>query len=816
MSKLSHNLKIAWRNLLKYKLQTSISILSLTVGMVCFALSALWLRYETSYDTWWPEHDDVYLVQYAGASGYYMEGGFSNDLSYPDAGRLAEAHPQIELLSRMMISGGAFKVSPEAEESFNGASLEIDNNVQEMLGIKVLDGRKQLNLKYEEVALTRSMAENLFHGKNAVGQKVWFDYYGKKYYVTVVAIVEDPQRPTSFPYDFLKGIDLKQYDTTGYIVMTTFARVKPENMAALKKAIEHEEATFSHETYDAETGEKNNITYTQQHSYNLLPLSQLREHTDFVNKEVEQNHLQLFVVLGIIVICCALFNYFTMLVTRIRIRQRELALRYVHGATMGNLITLVATELIIILVISTLIATGIVSLTIKDFKEVCCIFHEPNSFFIGWFLVFALAAALVSLLATALIVYFCCRKQLQQALDKCKRPEGRSLLGGVRGGLMILQLAVSLATVFCSVMMMNQIQFLLHSPDMGFNKHNRGYIEFSRSVEDDANASYVKRLADELKQWPELEQFLVGYTYPIAGGFQGTREIALEDDQAQKVLYVPADEHYYRFMEMQMVDGEFISSKDDESLVCINESLAKLLGEQGKVGGQYRNADKWDKHVYTVKGIVKDLSYMSPTTPTQPMEFVYNEEPNFNNWFYVDFPIQWKEGTDVEKLKEKLVEKTKQKLYGDDESMRLILVNSEAIYEDYLKSEHTLVRLLMLVTAVCVLIAIFGIFSMVSLACERRRKEIAIRKVHGAHTCTIIRMFLREYLYLLLASAVIAFPIGYYLMHQWLSQYAKQAPVYWWIYPAILLAMLALIFLTVIWQIRKAARENPADVIKSE
>ncbi len=816
MSKLSHNLKIAWRNLLKYKLQTSISILSLTVGMACFALSTLWLRYENQYDTWWPEHDDVYLVQYAGASGYYMEGGFSNDLSYPDAGRLAEAHPQIELLSRMMISGGAFKVSPEAEKSFNGASLEIDNNVQEMLGIKVLDGRKQLNLKYEEVALTRSMAENLFHGKNAVGQKVWFDYYGKKYYVTVVAIVEDPQRPTSFPYDFLKGIDLKQYDTTGYIVMTTFARVKPENMAALKKAIEHEEATFSHETYDAETGEKIDITYTQQHSYNLLPLSQVREHTDFVNKEVEQNHLQLFVVLGIIVICCAMFNYFTMLVTRIRIRQRELALRYVHGASMSNLITLIATELIIILVISTLIATGIVSLTIEDFKEVCCIFYEPNSFFIGWFLVFALAAALVSLLATALIVYFCCRKQLQQALDKRKRPEGRSLLGGVRGGLMILQLAVSLATVFCSVMMMNQIQYLLHSPDMGFNKHNRGYIDFVRSVEDGGNTEYVKRLADELKQWPELEQFLVGYTYPVGNGFQGTREIATAEGETHKILSVPADEHYYRFMELQMVDGEFFSSKDDESLVCINESLAKLLGEQGKVGGQYRNTNEYDKHVYTIKGIVKDLSYMSPTTPTQPMEFVHMPEPNFDYYFYVNFPIQWKEGTDVRKLEEKLVEKTKQKLYGDEKNISLIFINSEAIYEEYLKSEHTLVRLLMLVTAVCVLIAIFGIFSMVSLACERRRREIAIRKVHGAHTGTIIRMFLKEYIYLLLASAVIAFPVGYYLMHQWLSQYAKQAPVYWWIYPAILLAMFALIFLTVIWQIRKAARENPADVIKSE
>ena len=73
---IKHNIKIAWRNLLKFRLQTSISILSLTVGMVCFALSALWLRYENSYDTWWPEHEDVYMLEYSDGS-YDMERGYT-------------------------------------------------------------------------------------------------------------------------------------------------------------------------------------------------------------------------------------------------------------------------------------------------------------------------------------------------------------------------------------------------------------------------------------------------------------------------------------------------------------------------------------------------------------------------------------------------------------------------------------------------------------------------------------------------------------------------------------------------------------------
>ena len=528
-----------------------------------------------------------------------------------------------------------------------------------------------------------------------------------------------------------------------------------------------------------------------------------------MSKVVEHNHLSLFVILGIIVICCAMFNYFTMLVTRIRIRQREMALRYVHGASMGSLIMLIATELMLILFVSMLLAIGIVSYVYEDFKELSCI-DEPLSYVIGWFIVFAFSAALASLAITAAIVYVCSRRQLRMSLDKRQKPEGRKLLGGFSGALLIVQLGVSIGAIFCSFVMMNQIHFLSSSPDMGFAKHNRGVI--SLSVKNNGD-NYTNILEQELKKMPEIDEFIIDYNYPIPSGFQQTMDVKTENEEKQQFLYTEADEHYFRFMELLMVDGEFITSTDDPKMVCINETAARILGEQGKVGGVV----KWGGEVdCVVKGIVKDLSYMSPTTPTQPLLFTHHESDLQNNYM-IDIPIRWKEGTDWRKLKEKIDEGTYQRLFSDNPNIHGIRTYSaEEEYDTFLQSERALCNLLMLVTAVCVLIAIFGIFSMVSLACERRRKEIAIRKVHGAHTGTIIRMFLREYLYLLLASAVIAFPIGYYLMHQWLSQYAKQAPVYWWIYSVILLAMLVLIFLTVIWQIRKAARENPADVIKSE
>ena len=105
-------------------------------------------------------------------------------------------------------------------------------------------------------------------------------------------------------------------------------------------------------------------------------------------------------------------------------------------------------------------------------------------------------------------------------------------------------------------------------------------------------------------------------------------------------------------------------------------------------------------------------------------------------------------------------------------------------------------------------------FSIVSLACERRRKEVALRKIHGAGTWDIYRLFLREYMGMLIIGGIIAFPVGYYLMHQWQMQYVRQAPIPLWLYPAILVAMALLILVTIFWQIRKVAKVEAEVVLK--
>lgn len=138
------------------------------------------------------------------------------------------------------------------------------------------------------------------------------------------------------------------------------------------------------------------------------------------------------------------------------------------------------------------------------------------------------------------------------------------------------------------------------------------------------------------------------------------------------------------------------------------------------------------------------------------------------------------------------------------------------IIEEATASENILMKLLTIASIVCGIIAVFGIFSLVNLSCEQRRKEIAIRKVNGATISDIISIFLREYLILLALAATVAFAVGYIVMRHWLEEYVIQTVISWWIYIVILVAVITIIFISIGWRIWQAARQNPAEIIKSE
>jgi ABC-type antimicrobial peptide transport system permease subunit len=139
------------------------------------------------------------------------------------------------------------------------------------------------------------------------------------------------------------------------------------------------------------------------------------------------------------------------------------------------------------------------------------------------------------------------------------------------------------------------------------------------------------------------------------------------------------------------------------------------------------------------------------------------------------------------------------------------IVNIDEEFNQLLHSEDTLLRLFYVMTAVCILIALFGVYSLITISCEQRRKEIAVRKVFGAKVGDILRLFFTEQLVVLVAAAVVAFPVAYVCVKPWLEGYIHQVEIPLWLCPAIFVSVALLIALCIGWRVWRTAKAHPAD-----
>jgi ABC-type antimicrobial peptide transport system permease subunit len=156
------------------------------------------------------------------------------------------------------------------------------------------------------------------------------------------------------------------------------------------------------------------------------------------------------------------------------------------------------------------------------------------------------------------------------------------------------------------------------------------------------------------------------------------------------------------------------------------------------------------------------------------------------------------------------------KEFSDQGEFEINFTYMEDVFEEHFKSERALLTLLSVMTLACILIAVFGVYSLTSLTCQQRKKEIAIRKINGAEVVDIMNIFFKEYLILLALAAIVAFPAGYIIMKRWLEGYVKQTSMDAWLFVLIFLIVFVVIVFSIVSMVWKAANQNPAEVVKSE
>ena len=311
-----------------------------------------------------------------------------------------------------------------------------------------------------------------------------------------------------------------------------------------------------------------------------------------------------------------------------------------------------------------------------------------------------------------------------------------------------------------------------------------------------------------LRQQPEVED-VVTTTHPIYPvSYTSKRRLNPDNDPQIKehmVVYnQKISDGLVRFYGLTLLQGRWLH-EGEENAIMVNETLARIMGWKEPVGQTFLKN--------TVVGVVKDFMNESPTAKARPYIFIdeITEErtsrTKFKSTKYL--LLHYKPET-REQLMKKIEEFFKEydRPYQDGYWRGLL-----DTYNRMLRSEDNLQKLLTITTGVCILIVLFGVWSMIMLTCEQRRKEIAIRRIHGATVGEILRMFFAEYLLLQTVAAVIAFSFGYACMKPWLENYVVQTPISWWIYVGIFFIMFLLLSLCIGWRVWKTANARPAEEI---
>ena len=323
-------------------------------------------------------------------------------------------------------------------------------------------------------------------------------------------------------------------------------------------------------------------------------------------------------------------------------------------------------------------------------------------------------------------------------------------------------------------------------------------------------------IAIVLSLFTGIAGLIMSYYWNIPTGPMMYVEINNWDDSSKAVEepltvgMMPAKEEFFEFYKLNLLEGEFISDKNQENEVVIDENTCRKFGWKRALGKSFYHEYNGQRSLYKVVGVVRNFSYRSPTSEPGLIAF---QHPKAQDYLLnrASILFKFREGTWNE------CRATIEKLYREEfPNAYMRLFNEEEEYNKYLRSEDALMKLLSFVSLVCVIISVFGVFSLVTLSCEQRQKEIAIRKVNGAQIHHILQMFFQEYLLLLIIAAVIAFPTGYVVMRRWIDSYVRQTSIDGWVYISIFVVIAIILLLSIIWRVWKAARQNPAEIIKSE
>lgn len=800
ISMLSNHFKLAFRNLLRNKVQSLINISGLALGIACCLIVFLIIRYELSFDSFHSKADRIYRVN----TKFITSGGFAKGAPLPIGEALKRDFPEVEQATTIDFAHERLLKVEEQLRKQKGVVYAAPEYFT-IIDTKWLSGDPRTALaEPNSVVLTRTTALNLFGGKDntiaqlAIGKTF---LYEAAHTLKVTGVVEDFPSNTDLPFElFISYISLKIHapylnfnDWISFSGSYTHFLLLSEgaDVADLQRKIPAFEKKYMG---DVEAGRRTHL---------LQPLREMHFDDRFGNyngRVVSKENIGGLILIGLFILLTACINFINLSTAQSIKRAKEVGVRKVLGANRMGLVRQFLAEMSLLTFASVILAAIITILVLPGLKELLGLQINFNPFKDPVLLLFLIGIAIfVSILAGLYPAFILSGFQPIQAL-KNKLTTPRSNTFTLRRSLIVLQFTIAQVLIICSLVVSSQLEYFRSKP-LGFAKDAIITIGFPSENKPETS----RALRNQLLQLPGVEKVSYASYAPSSESstwsnytFKGadpTKEYYFQDFQI--------DHTYLETYDLTLLAGKNLDLTTDSSKILVNEKLLQTLNisnPEDAIG----YALHWNGQDRQIAGVVKDFHATS----------VKNEIPSV-----VMYRGKWAGMAGI-KISPANLRKTVAQI---EELWKKTYPNSLVEYSfldetvaNFYREEVKLFKLFRLFSAIAIFISCLGVYGLVSFMALQRNREIGVRKVLGASAASIVLLFSKEFLVLILIAFSIAAPLAWYAMNSWIEDFHSSLPIGPASFLTAILFSLFIAGITVAYRSMRAAMSNPVKSLRSE
>jgi putative ABC transport system permease protein len=791
------------RHIRKSKMNFAFKLGGLTLAISSFLAIAMYVSYQTSYDTHHHDYQNIYRVN----SLRKEDGQVEKYAIVPHAigPLLKQSIPEIEAIARTRYANGSYLRYEDKSVSCGGFLMEADSTLFDILKFDFIEGSSNALTVPNGIVLTRSIAENLFGTASALGKLITLNTNNRVFQVT--AVIENP-RHTCFG---LQAVILNQTELTltqNSIVSpvefldgssTLFVRSKKPITDELNSKIESLLDRYIKKSTRAETGF--NLFFQRISDVYLDP-----EYRAEFSRKGSAVYVYAFSVLAILLLVVAGINYVNLSIADFSNRARETGVRKVFGARKYQLVSQVMLETLVFSLIALAFGLGTLYLL---FPEVTELLDSDLRFemLLNLRVLILAGSGLVVLLFFS--TYFPAKMFTTSGVIQNLKSRSSGYNSSLSKVLLFAQFSISAICISCAVMVGKQINFI-HTKDLGFNKENLLMLNMPWNF----TVENMRTFKQELKQVAGVTH-VSNSSFFISGGYWKDWYFVEEEGKPEmkhlELYEVFSDDELFSTLEIKLLQGRTFDAdipSDSGAAFILNESAVKELGWKEPLGKRiYTHPEEKGKWDGTVVGVVSDINISPLYDRVKPLVMRLpwtNEYPD--GFIYVRYI------GDVKSVVQSIEEKYKAIIPG----YPLNWFHVDEMYDRSHEKENKVYASLQFGTLVIVLISVLGIFSMAMYMSAKRMKEFAIRKVLGASVTQISMLHMNYFVKLAFIAFVVALPIAFMLIGEWLNAFAYRVELNYWPFLLVVFASVVVVMLSASYSAWKSGQLNPVDVIKME